>query len=105
MDNDKKQFNIDLNPEVARGTYSNLAIISHSRSEFVVDFVSMLPGLPKPTVTNRIVMNPENAKRLMAALNDNIMKFEKQFGRIELAGQQPQATFNLADINPNGAKS
>lgn len=105
MDNDKKQLSIDLNPEVARGTYSNLAIISHSRNEFVVDFASMLPGLPKPTVTDRIVMNPENAKRLMVALNDNIMKFESQFGRIELAGQQPQTTFNLADLNPNGAKS
>lgn len=105
MENDKKQLNIDLNPEVAKGCYSNLAIISHSRNEFVVDFASMLPGLPKPSVTNRIVMNPENAKRLMAALNDNIMKYESQFGRIELAGQQPQATFNLADINPNGTRS
>ena len=105
MENDKKQFNIELGPEVAKGTYSNLAIISHSRSEFVVDFASMLPGLPKPTVTNRIVMTPENAKRLMAAINDNIMKYESQFGRIEMSGQQPQATFNLADLNPNGAKS
>lgn len=105
MENDKKQINIELKPEVARGTYSNLAIISHSHSEFVIDFASMLPGLPKPEVCSRIIMNPEHAKRLLNALMENIGKYESQFGRIELPGQPQGATFNIADLNPNGAKS
>lgn len=105
MENDKKQLNIELKPEVARGTYSNLAIISHSHSEFIIDFAAMLPGLQKPEVGSRIIMTPEHAKRLLNALVDNVTKYESQFGRIELPGQ-PQGTFNLADFNnPNGAKS
>lgn len=104
MENDKKQLGIELNPEVATGTYSNLAVISHSHNEFVIDFATMLPGLPKAMVTNRIIMNPEHAKRLMNALIDNISKYESQFGTIEIPGQ-PQGTFNIADFNPNGAKS
>ena len=64
----EKEFSIELKPDVAKGTYSNLAIITHSRSEFVIDFASMLPGLPKPEVHNRIIMNPEHAKRLFLAL-------------------------------------
>ena len=66
----EKEFSIELKPDVAKGTYSNLAIITHSRSEFVLDFASMLPGLPKPEVHNRIIMNPEHAKRLFLALQD-----------------------------------
>lgn len=108
MENEKNQMNIEIRPEVARGNYSNLAIISHSHSEFIIDFATLLPGLGKTEVSNRIVMNPENAKRLMLALNENIAKFESNFGRIELQGmpsQQPQGTFNLADFNLNGKKS
>ena len=106
MDNNdnKQSLNVDLKPEVARGTYSNLAIISHSASEFVIDFATMLPGLAKPEISNRILMTPEHAKRLLNALVDNIGKYESQFGQIELPGS-PKATFNLADFNPNGAKS
>lgn len=102
-DNNNNQMSIELKPEVAAGTYSNLAIISHSHSEFVMDFAAMLPGMPKAQVLNRVVMTPEHAKRLLAALNDNIMKYEQQFGRIELPGQPN--TFNLSDLTPNGAKS
>ena len=111
MDNNdnKKQLNLDLKPEVAKGTYSNLAIISHSHSEFIIDFATMLPGLPKPDIGNRIIMTPEHAKRLLNALMDNVTKYESQFGLISLGGQQQQGgTFNLGDLpqfGPGGAKS
>lgn len=106
MDKEEKQINIELKPEVARGSYSNLAIITHSRSEFILDFATILPGLPKPEVQSRIVMAPEHCKRLLNALLDNINKYEAQFGPIAMEGQrQPANTFNLADLNPNGTKS
>lgn len=101
---ENKQLQLELKPEVAKGSYSNLAIISHSHSEFVIDFATMLPGLAKPEISNRILMTPEHAKRLLNALMDNIGKYESQFGRIDLPGS-PKATFNLADFNPNGTKS
>lgn len=101
---ENKQLQLELKPDVAKGSYSNLAIISHSHSEFVIDFATMLPGLQKPEISNRILMTPEHAKRLLNALTDNIAKYENQFGRIELPGS-PKATFNLADFNPNGTKS
>ncbi|MCQ2177146.1 MAG: DUF3467 domain-containing protein [Bacteroidales bacterium] len=104
MENEeKKQISIDLKPEIAKGNYSNLAIISHSHSEFIIDFAEMLPGLPKPEVVSRIVMNPEHAKRLLNAIADNIGKYESQFGPISL-GTEPKGTFNLADF-ANGTKS
>lgn len=103
---EEKKINLELKAEVARGTYSNLVIITHSHSEFIIDFAEMLPGLPKPEISNRIIMTPEHAKRLLNALVDNIGKYESQFGTIELPGQpQPGSTFNIADFNPNGAKS
>lgn len=104
--NEKKQLSLDLKPEVAKGSYSNLVIISHSPSEFIIDFATMLPGLQKPEISNRIVMNPEHAKRLLNALADNINKYESQFGPITFKEQQPKGTFNLGDfMNNNGAKS
>lgn len=106
--NEKKQFSLELKPEVARGTYSNLAIITHSHAEFIIDFASMLPGLPKPEIVSRVLMCPEHAKRLLNALADNIDKYESQFGPISLGGGEPKgATFNLSDFNPNlnGTKS
>ena len=106
MDKEEKQINIELKPEVARGSYSNLAIITHSRSEFILDFATILPGLPKPEVQSRIVMAPEHCKRLLNALVDNISKYEAQFGHLEMEGQrQAGNTFNIADLNPNGTKS
>ena len=104
MEENNKQLQLELKPDVAKGHYSNLAIISHSHSEFVIDFATMLPGLPKPEIGSRILMTPEHAKRLLNALTDNIGKYENQFGKIELPGS-PKATFNLADFNPNGTKS
>ena len=86
MSEEKKQqegLNIELSEEVAEGTYSNIAIINHSPSEFVVDFIQMMPGVPKAKVKSRIILTPQHAKRLMIALNDNISKFEAQHGEIK----------------------
>jgi len=76
------QIQIELPEEIAQGTYSNLAIIAHSSSEFVIDFVRILPGLPKAKVQSRIILTPEHAKRLLYALNENINRFESQNGSI-----------------------
>lgn len=78
---------IELNDEVAQGTYSNLAIIAHSSSEFIIDFVRVVPNVPKAKVQSRIILTPEHAKRLLAALTDNINKYESQFGPINIQGQ------------------
>ena len=100
---EEKEIKIEIKPEVARGTYSNLAIITHSHSEFIIDFATMLPGLQKPEVGNRIIMTPEHAKRLFLALQDNINKYESQHGQITLAGE-PKATFPMCGFG-GGAKS
>lgn len=86
MDNKEQQnqIQIELTDDVAQGTYSNLAIISHSSSEFVVDFVRIVPGVPKAKVKSRIILTPEHAKRLLLALNDNIAKYENHNGTIKL---------------------
>tara|TARA_B100000767_G_scaffold192199_1_gene179382 strand:+ start:392 stop:724 length:333 start_codon:yes stop_codon:yes gene_type:complete len=81
--NKKEGLNIELTEEVAEGTYSNLAIINHSPSEFVVDFIQMMPGIPKAKVKSRVILTPQHAKRLMKALADNISKFENQHGEIK----------------------
>lgn len=77
------KLNIELTEEIAEGIYSNLAIISHSNSEFVLDFIKVMPGMPKAKVKSRIMMTPQHAKRLMRALQDNINKFESQFGQVK----------------------
>ncbi len=111
MENEKNQISLELKPEIARGTYSNLAIITHSHSEFIIDFAKMLPGMPKPDICDRIIMTPEHAKRLLGALMDNVSKYENNFGPIDMgnrpAGGQKEATFNLGDFAPfnNGTKS
>lgn len=78
------QLQIELKEEVALGVYSNLAVISHSSSEFVLDFIRVLPGMPKANVQSRIVLAPEHAKRLLRALQDNIEKYEAVMGPIRL---------------------
>jgi len=85
MAEDKKkpkqgQINIELDEKIAEGIYSNLAIINHSVSEFVVDFVSIMPGAPKSKVKSRIILTPQHAKRLLKALNENVKRFEKAHG-------------------------
>lgn len=79
------QISIELNEEVAQGIYSNLAVITHSASEFVIDFVRIMPGIPKAQVKSRIILTPEHAKRLVAAIQDNISKYEAVHGRIKEA--------------------
>jgi hypothetical protein len=91
MENKQRPDNgmeIELTDEVAQGIYSNLAIIAHSSSEFVIDFVRVVPNVPKAKVKSRLILTPEHAKRLLAALTDNINKYENQFGPITLQGQQ-----------------
>ncbi len=83
MENKKNEIQIELTPEVATGIYSNLAMITHSANEFFVDFITAAPNVPKAMVKSRIIMNPENAKNLLFALRDNIMKYEQTFGTIE----------------------
>ncbi|MBL7973600.1 MAG: DUF3467 domain-containing protein [Candidatus Kapabacteria bacterium] len=77
-----QQINIELGEKEAEGIYSNLAIISHSPAEFIMDFTRILPGVPKARVLSRIVMTPQHAKLLLAALNDNIIRYEQQYGEI-----------------------
>ncbi|MCB0618908.1 MAG: DUF3467 domain-containing protein [Saprospiraceae bacterium] len=89
------QLNIELPEEVAEGIYSNLAIISHSHSEFVVDFIRLVPNVPKAKVKSRIILTPQHAKRLMAALVDNIKKYEAQYGVIEEPEQPPFPPMNF----------
>ena len=93
MAEDKKptqnQLNIELDESVAEGTYANLAIINHSVSEFVVDFVNVMPGTPKAKVKSRIILTPQHAKRLMKALAENVSRFEKAHGEIKDYEQPP----------------
>lgn len=89
--NNDNQLKIELSPEVAEGIYANLAIITHSSAEVVMDFIRVLPGVPKANVKSRIVLAPEHAKRLLFALQDNIVKYEKAFGTINLPGAEPQS--------------
>ncbi|MBN2518983.1 MAG: DUF3467 domain-containing protein [Bacteroidales bacterium] len=79
----KNQLNIELKEEIAQGIYSNLAIITHSSAEFVIDFVRVMPGVNKADVKSRIILTPEHAKRFMKALQDNIEKYESMHGVIK----------------------
>ncbi len=79
-----KEMNIILDDEQAKGVYSNLAIISHSKNEFVLDFASILPGMPKPKVRSRVILSAEHAKRLLISLQENVAKYESENGRIEV---------------------
>ena len=105
--NEKEQkqqgLQIELTPEKAQGEYANFAIITHSSSEFIVDFARMLPGLPKAQVRSRVILAPEHAKRLLGALQENIMRYEHQFGQIKLA-QAQQEPRTIAPFNVGGGK-
>nr|WP_315154467.1 DUF3467 domain-containing protein [uncultured Flavobacterium sp.] len=89
MKEQQEQINIELDESIAEGVYSNLAIINHSSSEFVLDFVSIMPGLPKAKVKSRIVLTPQHAKRLIKALADNVHRFELAHGEIKDTEQAP----------------
>ncbi|MDH7444903.1 DUF3467 domain-containing protein [Aquimarina sp. 2201CG14-23] len=85
----QNQLNIELDEAIADGIYSNLAIINHSVSEFVVDFVNIMPGRPKSKVKSRIILTPQHAKRLLKALSDNVSRFEAAHGEIKDYEQPP----------------
>ena len=91
----ENQLNIELSEEMAEGIYSNLAIITHSNSEFVLDFIRVMPGIPKAKVKSRIILTPEHARRLLAALEDNIEKYEAANGRIKLQNEPPGFPMNF----------
>jgi hypothetical protein len=92
----KGKLNIELPEDVAQGVYSNLAVITHSPSEFVLDFVRVMPGMPKARVQSRIIVTPQHAKRLMKALQDNIRKFEQQHGPIsDVTGMEQMIPMNF----------
>ena len=78
-----KKINIEIDEKTSEGIYSNLAIINHSSSEFVLDFISIMPGSAKNKVKSRIIITPQHAKKLRKALNDNIDRFEQNFGTIK----------------------
>ena len=92
VNNQNNSLQLSISEEVSKGVYSNIAIITHSDNEFYVDFASITPGVNKAVVRSRIVMNPVNAKRLLRALQDNVGKFEEQFGVIE-ERQNPMPRF------------
>lgn len=83
-ENSNDPMEIGLSNEIAQGTYANLAIITHSSSEFVLDFIRVMPGVPKADVKSRVILTPEHAKRLLAALNENIRKYENAYGPIRV---------------------
>ncbi|AYA38435.1 DUF3467 domain-containing protein [Hymenobacter oligotrophus] len=92
---EEQQINIELSEEIAEGEYANLAMIAHSSSEFVIDFIRLMPGLPKAKVKARIVITPEHAKRLLSALSDNIERYERSFGTIKTQDEAPGFPMNF----------
>ena len=84
------QLQIELPQDVAQGEYANFAIITHSSSDFVIDFARVLPGVPKAQVKSRVILAPEHAKRLLGALQENIVRYEREFGQIKIPNQEPR---------------
>src|SRR5213075_959321 len=93
------QLNIEISEEVAEGNYANLAIITHSHAEFVIDFVNVMPGTPKSKVKSRIILTPQHAKRLMKALADNVSRYEASNGMIKDL-EEVQIPFNFGGPTP-----
>tara|TARA_B100000963_G_scaffold138636_1_gene120676 strand:+ start:316 stop:633 length:318 start_codon:yes stop_codon:yes gene_type:complete len=93
--NSKNGINIELSEDIAEGIYSNLAIITHSSSEFIMDYIRIMPGVPKGKVKSRVIMTPEHAKKLHRALADNISKYEKVNGKIKESDQTTSIPLNF----------
>lgn len=93
------QINIEISDEIAEGVYANLAIITHSHAEFVVDFVNVMPGTPKSKVKSRIILTPQHAKRFMKAMMENIQRFEQIHGKIKDL-EEVQVPFNFGGPTP-----
>ena len=97
-DQKKNSINLELDENLAQGTYSNLALINHSVSEFVVDFINVMPGVPKAKVKSRIILTPQHAKRFSNALNENILRFEKSNGEIKDFDKQQPISLNFGPV-------
>tara|TARA_B100000780_G_scaffold242579_1_gene185434 strand:- start:496 stop:810 length:315 start_codon:yes stop_codon:yes gene_type:complete len=93
--NEKKQVSIELPEDIAQGVYTSLVIVNHSPTEFVLDFISMMPGMPKAKVKSRIILTPPHAKRLLAVLVENVKKYESQFGEIKDIGKRQQVPLSF----------
>lgn len=89
-DNQNNQLQVELPQDVAQGEYANFAIITHSSSDFIIDFARVLPGVPKTQVKSRVILAPEHAKRLLGALQENIVRYEREFGPIKIPQQEPR---------------
>jgi hypothetical protein len=89
--NPEGSIDVELSEEIAEGVYANLAMIAHSNSEFILDFIRLMPGVPKAKVKARIILTPEHAKRLLEALRENISRYEEAFGGIN----EPNNTFRF----------
>ena len=100
---EKNHIDIELPQEEAKGSYCNLSIITHSPNEFVIDFLKILPGIPKAIVTERVIMTPENTKRLAEAIAENVRKYEDKFGPIALHDSSEAS--NEIPIGFNNSKS
>lgn len=93
--NNDNQLSIELSEDVAEGIYSNLAVITHSNAEFVIDFVKIMPGVPKAKVKSRIILTPQHAKRLLMALGENVAKYESIHGEIQEVDPMPPIPMNF----------
>lgn len=100
--NEAPELSIELTDDVAQGEYANLAIITHSSGEFVLDFIRIVPNAPKAKVKSRVIVTPQNAKRLLMALSDNVKRYESQFGRINEGDNGPHAAFSNNFNTPPG---
>ncbi|MEE3384857.1 MAG: DUF3467 domain-containing protein [Prevotella sp.] len=100
QNNNQQGLQMELPQEVAQGEYANFAVITHSSSDFVLDFARILPGVPKAQVKSRVILAPEHAKRLLIALQDNIMRYETQFGKIQIPNQQPRTIAPFGNGKP-----
>ena len=96
-DKNVQQINIELNQEISEGEYANFVVVTHSPAEFIIDFISILPGVKKTKVRSRVVISPMHVKTFMRALDDNIKKYEKKFGEIKVISNAPK--FKLPDKN------
>ena len=101
MNQKQNQINIELSDEISKGKYANLAMIAHSSSEFVIDFIQLMPGVPKAKVNSKVIITPEHAKKFSIALNDNISKYENKYDEIKDFNELPK--FPL-DINSQSSK-
>ncbi|MDR1792255.1 MAG: DUF3467 domain-containing protein [Bacteroidales bacterium] len=100
---EEKKIDIALSDEIAEGVYSNLVVITHSHSEFILDFVSLMPGVPKGKVKSRIIMTPQHAKRLLGALDENIKRFESMHGQVVESDPRHAMPLNIGGKNTGDA--